>query len=51
MVQDVVKFAEVDFKKRNDKLTEEKIKLENEIEDIEDEKLRLLNNVEKFRYL
>lgn len=49
MVQSVVKFSGVDFKSRHDELIVKKIKLENEIDNVEETQRRIMKNVENYR--
>lgn len=49
MVKNIVKFAKDDFKKRYDKVFMENITLENKIENVEEDRIRILKNVENYR--
>jgi len=49
MVQNVLKFAKADFKKRYDEITERKKELETEIENLEDSRRQIVKNAENFR--
>jgi len=49
MVQSVVKFSSIDFENRHNELVVKKIKLENEIDNFEEDHRRIMKNVENYR--